>query len=492
MASGGPPAKEKSVLGLEPVPFKKLYTFATAGDVALVVIACVSAAASGAILPLFSLVFGASLNVLNSSTADIVAQINTLALYFLLIAIGAGVLTFLEGALIVYSTEKQLYRVRAAYVRALLRLDLPWYDTHRGGEAVSKLADATVVMGAGMEKLTALIRYSATLCAGLAVGFATSWKLTLVIMASAPLFAIALAVLIITAISSERAERAAYARAGAVANEVFSLIRAVAAFGGEAHESGHYGKYLSSAEAAGIRKGLFIGLCVGFMLFTFFLTYAISTVVGAVFVQQSIDANPACFGALVGAAGCTTGGTIVTTFVAVLLGALSFGQIGPLLVNLSAARAAAADLFGVIDALPATGDIYSEAGYRGGVATAAELARSPGGGRLGSPTGGRGGRISSQVIWPSPFLSSGLSAAGAVAISLASMMPSRLRSRASKIRLGGGRWWKALPSAGSPSGASLGLFSWATARRRVPPKVRPTAASMSFIFIFSSWLLDVN
>jgi len=54
----------------------------------------------------------------------------------------------------------------------------------------------------------------------------------------------------------------------------------------------------------------------------------------------------------------------VTTFVAVLLGALSFGQIGPLFGQLSAARAAAADLFGVIDAVPSV-NVEDEVGYRG-------------------------------------------------------------------------------------------------------------------------------
>ena len=363
----GPPGGRKpapSVLGLPPVPFRKLYTFASHGDVALVVVACVSGAISGAILPLFSIVFGASLNVLNNPTADIVALINQLSLYFLLIAIGAFIFTFLEGSLIVYTTEKQLFRLRSAYVRNLLRLDAGWYDVHRASEAVTRLADSSAVMGTGMEKLASLVRYCATLVTGLAVGFATSWKLTLVVIACAPLFAIALAVLITTAISSERRERVAYARAGSVATEVISLIRAVAAYGGEAHESSHYGKYLRMAETAGVRKGIFIGACVGFMLFSFYLFYGISTWAGAVFVQQSNDANPACIYAP-NTAGCFSGGTVVTTFVAVLLGALSFGQIGPLIGNISAARAAAADLFGVIDAKPAAGDVYATDGYRG-------------------------------------------------------------------------------------------------------------------------------
>jgi hypothetical protein len=80
--------------------------------------------------------------------------------------------------------------------------------------------------------------------------------------------------------------------------------------------------------------------------------YGISTYAGAAFIIDSRNANAACRFAPT-TAGCFSGGTVVTTFVAVLLGALSFGQIGPLLGQIGAARAAAADLFGVIDAVPA-------------------------------------------------------------------------------------------------------------------------------------------
>ena len=62
--------------------------------------------------------------------------------------------------------------------------------------------------------------------------------------------------------------------------------------------------------------------------------------------------------------GCFSGGDVVSTFVATLLGALSFGQIGPLIGAISAARAAASDLFGVIEAIP-TVDVSKSGGYAG-------------------------------------------------------------------------------------------------------------------------------
>jgi ATP-binding cassette subfamily B (MDR/TAP) protein 1 len=359
--SGPPPKPPPSVLGLPPVPFSKLYTFATNADTIAVSLACACGAASGAILPLFSLVFGAALNSLNDTSTSIVDKINSLSLLFLYIAIAASGLSFLESYLVISSTERQVRRMREAYARNLLRLDTAWYDTHRAGEAVSRLAEASASVATGMEKVASVCRYSATLVCGLAIGFSTSWKLTLVIMASAPLFAAALIVLILTAIRTEKEERTAYGRAGDAATETFSLIRAVAAFGGERAASKRYGQFLAAAEAAGIRKGLGIGSAVGAMLATFYAMYAISTYAGAQFIIASRADNPSCR-YIPTLSGCFSGGTVVTTFVSVLLGSLAFSQIGPLMGQISSARAAASDLFGVIEATPSV-DVDAPGGH---------------------------------------------------------------------------------------------------------------------------------
>ena len=297
--------------------------------------------------------------------SQIVAKISTLSLNFLLIAIAAAIVGFVDVACLSYSTENQMERLRAAYAKNLLRLDLAWFDTHRAGEAVSRLAEGTITVSGGLNKLSAVVRYSTTLFCGLAIGFSSSWKLTLVIAACAPFFAFALVILIFNAISGEKRLRLAYARAGDVANEVFSLIRAVAAYSGEVHEGKRFGKYIADAESAGRAQGRGIGLSVGFMLTTFYAMWGISLYSGAMFVVQSRVDNPVCR-YNPSASGCFTGGQIITTFVAVILGALSFGQIGPNIGGVAAAQAAAADLFAVIDAVPGVDvDDESPSLYRG-------------------------------------------------------------------------------------------------------------------------------
>jgi len=364
----GPPEKIPSVFGLPPVSYKKLYAFATPCDKLGVVLACISATANGCVFPLFSLVFGKSLNTFNDpsvSTSAMVTQINTFAFYFFLIAIGSSLLTWLDVFLIGMSTEGQIRRMRTEYCRNLLRLDFTWHDTHRAGEAVTRLSDAITSVQTGLKKVTGVVKNVATLVCGFAIGFSVSWKLTLVIAACAPMFALCLAALIIVSIKGQKAVRFAYARAGDVANECVSLQRAVSAYGGEVHELRRFTSFVALAERFGIWQGRGLGFAVGCMLTTFMAMYGISCYAGARFVIIHRTEHPECrYNPTLD--GCFSGGDIITTFVAVLLGAVSMGQVGPLMGDISAARAAAADLFGVIDTVPSI-DVYDDSTelYRG-------------------------------------------------------------------------------------------------------------------------------
>lgn len=77
------------------------------------------------------------------------------------------------------------------------------------------------------------IQAMAMFVSGFGVGFYYSWELTLVILAVTPALIIVGGIFgkIMGNMTSE--EQTAYAEAGAVAEEAFSSIRTVAAFGGE-------------------------------------------------------------------------------------------------------------------------------------------------------------------------------------------------------------------------------------------------------------------
>ena len=98
------------------------------------------------------------------------------------------------------------------------------------------------------------------------------------------------------------------------------------------------------------------------MLFSFYAMYGVSTYAGAEFIVQSRTEDPEC-AYNYGKSSCFTGGKVVQTFVAVLLGALSFGNVGPIFGALAAAQTAAATLYEIIDRVPPI-DIHQEDGRK--------------------------------------------------------------------------------------------------------------------------------
>ncbi len=261
--------------------------------------------------------------------------------------------SYLQTALPMLSAERQAMRLRSRYLAALLRQPPAWHDTNAdAGECSTRLSENVLLVQAGMgEKLAGALQHGTTFIAGLIVGFVTSWRLTLVIFACTPMLIFIVALLKNSTSRYEKEATDSYARAGDAATEALSLIRSVAAFGGERAEVARYEGHLAAAEAAGARKGWIMGGAVGGMFGVMFATYAVALGVASVFVIESRVANPACL-LNSSLAGCFSGGDVVRCFMAVLIGAFALGQAGPNFAAMASAQASAVALFRVIDAAP--------------------------------------------------------------------------------------------------------------------------------------------
>ncbi|KAF3857357.1 hypothetical protein F7725_009216 [Dissostichus mawsoni] len=143
-------------------------------------------------------------------------------------------------------------------------------------------------------------------------------------------------------------ELQAYAKAGAVADEVLTSIRTVAAFGGEAKEVQRYDRNLISAQRWGIRKGLIMGFFTGYMWLIIFLCYGLAFWYGSSLVVDTAEYTP---------------GTLLQVFFGVLIAALNLGQASPCLEAFASGRGAATIIFETIEREPEI-DCLSEAGYK--------------------------------------------------------------------------------------------------------------------------------
>ncbi|NWY48411.1 ABCBB protein, partial [Sylvia atricapilla] len=280
---------------------------------------------------------------------DIEHEMTKFAGYYAGIGCAILVLGYLQICFWVMSAARQIQKIRKAYFRKIMRMDIGWFDCTSVGELNTRISDdVNKINEAIADQVAVFIQRITTFVGGFLLGFISGWKLTLVIIAVSPLLGAGAALYGMAVAKLTGRELKAYAKAGAVADEVLSSIRTVAAFGGEKKEVERYDKNLVFAQHWGIRKGIIMGLFTGYMWFIIFLSYALAFWYGSKLVLEEDEYSP---------------GTLLQVFFGVLVGALNLGQASPCLEAFATGRGAATNIFETIDKKP-TIDCMSEDGYK--------------------------------------------------------------------------------------------------------------------------------
>ncbi|NWS10523.1 ABCBB protein, partial [Pachyramphus minor] len=280
---------------------------------------------------------------------DIEQEMTRFAGYYAGIGCAILVLGYLQICFWVMSAARQIQKIRKAYFRKIMQMDIGWFDCTSVGELNTRISDdVNKINEAIADQVAIFVQRITTFVSGFLLGFVSGWKLTLVIIAVSPLLGVGAAVYGLAVAKLTGQELKAYAKAGAVADEVLSSIRTVAAFGGEKKEVERYDKNLVFAQHWGIRKGIIMGLFTGYMWLIIFLSYALAFWYGSKLVLEEEEYSP---------------GTLLQVFFGVLVGALNLGQASPCLEAFATGRGAAANIFETIDKKP-TIDCMSEDGYK--------------------------------------------------------------------------------------------------------------------------------
>ncbi|KFV74482.1 Multidrug resistance protein 1, partial [Dryobates pubescens] len=264
--------------------------------------------------------------------------------------IGAGVLfaAYIQVSFWKLAANRQIRRIRQEFFHAVMRQEIGWFDVNDVGELNSRLVDDISKIDEGIgEKVAMFFQAVATFCSGFIVGFTKGWKLTLVILALSPVLGLssALWAKIISAFTNK--ELTAYARAGAVAEEVLAAIRTVVAFGGQRKEIERYQNRLEDAKRLGIKKAISASISMGVAFFLTYSSYALAFWYGTTLILSDDY----------------TIGKVFTVFFSILLGAFGVGQTAPSMEAFASARGSAYAIFSVIDNEPRI-DSSSNAGYK--------------------------------------------------------------------------------------------------------------------------------
>uniref|UniRef100_UPI0037E89068 bile salt export pump-like n=1 Tax=Semicossyphus pulcher TaxID=241346 RepID=UPI0037E89068 len=280
---------------------------------------------------------------------DIEYEMTLFAFYYVGIAGAVFVLGYFQISLWVTAAARQIQLIRRMYFSKVMRMEIGWFDCTSVGELNTRMSDdINKINDATADQVAIFLQRFTTFVCGFCIGFVKGWKLTLVIVAASPLIGIGAGLMALFVAKLTGMELQAYAKAGAVADEVLSSIRTVAAFGGELKEVQRYDRNLISAQRWGIRKGLIMGFFTGYMWLIIFLCYGLAFWYGSSLVVDAQEYTP---------------GTLLQVFFGVLIAAMNLGQASPCLEAFAAGRGAATIIFETIDREPEI-DCLSEAGYK--------------------------------------------------------------------------------------------------------------------------------
>ncbi|XP_023564485.1 multidrug resistance protein 1-like [Octodon degus] len=321
------------------------------------VLGTLAALIHGAALPLMMLVFGdmtdsfanaGNISQSGNQSFNLEDDMTIYAYYYT--GIGAGVLiaAYIQVSFWCLAAGRQIQKIRKQFFHAIMKQEIGWFDVHDVGELNTRLTDDVSKINEGIgDKIGMFFQSVATFLAGFIIGFTRGWKLTLVILAVSPVLGLSAAIWAKILSSFTDKELAAYAKAGAVAEEVLAAIRTVIAFGGQSKELERYNKNLEEAKRIGIKKAITANISIGAAFLLIYASYALAFWYGTSLVLSNEYSI----------------GQVLTVFFSVLVGTFSVGQASPNIEAFANARGAAYEIFKIIDNEPHI-DSFSPNGHK--------------------------------------------------------------------------------------------------------------------------------
>ncbi|KAJ5888946.1 hypothetical protein N7495_008987, partial [Penicillium taxi] len=322
------------------VSFLGLYRYASRMDILILVVSAICAAAAGAALPLFTILFGSlttSFQQIELGTIpyhEFYQELTKNVLYFVYLGIGEFVTVYISTVGFIYTGEHVTQKIREHYLEAILRQNIAYFDKLGAGEVTTRItADTNLIQDGISEKVGLTLTAVATFITAFIVayikyarlaGICTSTIVALVvIMGGGSRFII----------KYSKFSLESYGAGGTVAEEVISSIRNATAFGTQDKLAKQYEAHLRTAERWGMRLQMALGIMVGAMFGIMFLNYGLGFWMGSRYLVE----------------GKVNVGQVLTILMAILIGSFSLGNVSPNGQAFTSAVAAASKIFSTID-----------------------------------------------------------------------------------------------------------------------------------------------
>ncbi|KAL1517855.1 hypothetical protein ABEB36_001563 [Hypothenemus hampei] len=237
----------------------------------------IGAALMGATMPMFAIIFGSILQVLQDTDEDYVrSETNKYVLYFVYAGILSFVATFLQMYMFGRAGQKLTYRIRSRMFEALLRQEIGYFDRKDNGVGTvcAKLSnEAAQVQGATGQRIGAIISSLSTAVICIVVAVYYEWRLGLVTLTFFPVLVFVTFLQQRQMFQENEEFRISLEKSTKIAVEAVGSIRTVASLGCEDTFYNLYINELTPHIKTSLRnshgRSAIIGLSRGLMNFAF-------------------------------------------------------------------------------------------------------------------------------------------------------------------------------------------------------------------------------
>ncbi|KAI1818682.1 ABC multidrug transporter Mdr1 [Poronia punctata] len=331
-----------------------------ARDWVVMIVSGVAALVAGAILPLATVIIGSvaqstrSYFVGNVDAADLAPQIVQLVYFYLYLTAAQFVSTYVSTVGFVTGGERITQKLREAYLDAVLRQEIAYFDTLGSGEIAQRMLDDINQLQDGLTgKLSLTLGSVATFVTAFIVILVEGWKLGLIMVSGIVAITGTMTIGGIYMIKYAKTTAVANGASASLAQESLEEYRHVAAMGMQDALIERYNKLVVAASRSSIRGRWALAIMIAFM------NASIAWSNGLAFWE----------GSRLLAAGEERLGALVTTLLSVSTGAFALGNIAPHIQAFATSIGASGKIFELIhrvsDSDPSSSEGRQLAGVKG-------------------------------------------------------------------------------------------------------------------------------
>lgn len=201
-------------------------------------------------------------------------QLAHFVLYFVYLAVGEFITTYIATVGFIYVGEKCSSRIREQYLKAMLRQNIAFFDQLGSGEITTRItADTNTIQDGISEKFGLTLNAAATFIAAFVIAFIKYWKLTLILISTVVAIVVTMGAGSRFLVKWTVMSQSEYAEGGSLAEEVISSVRNATAFNTQAKLARQYDTHLTKAEKWSRKQQASMGVMMALMMFIVYMNY---------------------------------------------------------------------------------------------------------------------------------------------------------------------------------------------------------------------------